>query len=35
VVRMADFPKKLEDFMKFDERAVLPGKGSISMVDAK
>jgi hypothetical protein len=35
VVRMADFPRKLGDFMKFDQRAVLHGKGSVSMVDAK
>lgn len=35
VVKIADFPKKLADFLKFDQRAVLTHAGSVSVAAAK
>jgi hypothetical protein len=35
VVKLADFPRKLADFLKFDQRAVLTHAGSVSVTAAK
>jgi hypothetical protein len=35
VVKLEQFLSKLREFMKFDQRPMLQGKGSVSMAEAK